>query len=368
MAGHINAQTGKTLKLGYTTGSCATAAAKAAFLTLTKGPCDEVAITLPDGSFLTIPVKTQQSGENSALGTGVKDSGDDADVTHGIEIIVKVTLTKEVGKIVVKGGQGVGVVTKPGLQIPVGQAAINPVPQQMIRDNLRPLLPKDKGIEVLITVPEGEKIAKKTFNARLGIEGGISIIGTSGRVRPMSDEAYMDAIFVELKQKKTMGIDRIVLVPGMHGENYATKYLDIVTEEVVHMGNYVGFTLNACQQLGFAEILLVGHIGKLVKLAGGIFNTLGRVADAKAEIVMAHLALLEAPTNLIKEIYKANTTDEMSDLLFQASYEKVFEPISIACKRKCLAAFQSDTNLNVVLYDMKLRKLADTRPKRGGIQ
>ncbi len=358
---YVRSETGKQLRMGFTTGSSATAATKAALLALLGTPCTTVTITLPDLSHIRIPIKDVYKDKDTATAVVVKDSGDDADVTHGIEIVASVSWTDQRGTLIIRGGEGVGVVTKQGLQIPVGEAAINPVPRQMMIDNALPFLPDDKGLCVVISVPQGAEVARKTFNERLGVIGGISIIGTSGRVRPMSDEAFMDAILVELKQKKALGIVDIVLVPGKHGELFAVNQLGLDASHVVHMGNYVGFCLNACASLHFKSILLVGHIGKLIKLAGGIFNTLGRLADAKAEIIMAHLALQGAPLHVIKGVYQANTTDEMSDFIAEMGYLSVFKPLSLACVQKCKAAVTEPIDVQVVLYDMKKRLLADTR-------
>lgn len=351
---------GQILKTGYTTGSCATAAAKAALLNTSK---PQIAITLPSQETLTIPILSlTDHGAKGVTAVVVKDAGDDYDVTHGIEIYVNVQLTEHAGVVDIRGGEGVGIVTKGGLQTPVGSWAINPTPLKMIRENLAPYLPEGKGVIVEITIPRGREIAKKTFNARLGIEGGISIIGTTGIVRPMSEEAFKDAIYIELKQKYTMGIRTVYLVPGMHGEKFAIKHFGISEKEIVQMSNYVGFSLNAAEKIGFTELILVGHIGKLIKLAGGIFNTHSKVADGKAHILAAHLALMSAPVHLIRTIYHLNTTDEVSDHLINTHYVHVFKHIAEEAKRKCIEHMSGLEHLEIIFYDMKGRLLADTSP------
>ena len=370
------------LRTGYTTGSCATAAAKAALLTLLaeeKIAIDEVTIHLPNGLVLEIPIEAvYKSSENSVTAVVIKDAGDDADATHGLEICAKVIINKS-GVIHITGGTGVGMVTKPGLQIPVGNYAINPVPLQMIKDNLAPLLLEGGGAEVTIEVPHGEATALKTFNPRLGVIGGISIIGTSGVVRPMSEDAFRDTIFTEMKQKKALEIDTLILVPGLHGEKYAINHINLSDEEatennssfekiradqVVHMGNFVGFSLQAAEKIGFQKIVIIGHIGKLIKLAGGIFNTHSKVADAKAEILISELALLGASKEVLETIGSANTTDEMSNFLAVTPYTEVFQRLSEKARKRCRQFIFESIEIEVILYDMSGRMLGDSRRRR----
>ena len=363
----------KLLRTGYTTGSSAVAAAKAALTTLLtekESQIEEIAITLPNGSKLQIPIEAIFKSDTASItAVVIKDAGDDADVTHGLEICAKVTLN-HTGKISIGGGVGVGKVTKPGLQIPVGAYAINPVPLKMIEDNLKPLLSDEMGVEVVIEVPHGEAAAAKTFNPRLGVIGGISIIGTSGIVRPMSEEAFKDTIYTEMKQKKALGVKTLVLVPGLHGEKFATENINLAdlnlvkTEQVVHMGNYVGFALQAADKLGFQNIVLIGHTGKLIKLAGGIFNTHSKVADAKVEIMVSELALLGAPLNILQDISLANTTDEMSNYLTHTPYLEVFQILAEKARKRCLQFIFEGIDIEVILYDMSSRLLGDSRRRQ----
>lgn len=369
------------LRTGYTTGSCATAAAKAALLMLLAEEeeeiaVDEVTIHIPNGLVLEIPIEAvYKSSENSVTAVVIKDAGDDADVTHGLEICARVILNDS-GVINITGGTGVGIVTKPGLQIPVGNYAINPVPLQMIKDNLSPLLLEGVGAEVTIEVPHGEATALKTFNPRLGVIGGISIIGTSGVVRPMSEDAFRDTIYTEMKQKKALGVDTLILVPGLHGEKYAIHHISlsnddtiepdsqfekIIASQVVHMGNFVGFSLQAAEKIGFQKIVIIGHIGKLIKLAGGIFNTHSKVADAKAEILISELALLGASKEVLETISSANTTDEMSNYLSITPYAEVFQRLSEKARTRCRQFIFESIEIEVILYDMSGRMLGDSR-------
>lgn len=369
----VLSESGDLLRTGYTTGACATAAAKHALKeclsTLPHFDTTSIEILSPDGALLKgIDAILLEKTEYYAKAKVIKDAGDDYDVTDGIEIFAEVTLIPASDLFVIEGGEGVGRVTKPGLQIPVGAYAINPKPLQMLESNLKPLLPNGMGLRVIISAPKGVLLAEKTFNPRLGIVGGISIIGTTGIVRPMSEDAFKRSIYVELQQKRALGNTSLILVPGKHGENFAVNQLGLEHATIVHMSNFVGFTLSAAEKLGFTDIKVIGHIGKLIKVAGGIFNTHSKVADARNEIVVAHLALLKAPFELIEKIYTANTTDEISDILFETTYASVFENIAKVAKTKMIGHLMNLKQIEVVYYDMKLRKLADTRSHEGDQQ
>lgn len=360
------------LRNGFTTGSCATAGAKAALYILNhpSSPQSETEIILPSGERLTIPLSQNKCIEKGVKGFAqvIKDAGDDPDITHGLAIEVTVELQNDPihsadEQIVIEGGVGVGKVTKAGLQVPKGHWAINPVPQQMIRENLKPLLKDNDYCKVMISIPEGARVAERTFNPRLGIEGGLSIIGTSGIVRPMSQEAYRATIDTVLRQNKVLGSSKIILVPGMHGERFAQEQMGLKDTPAVHMSNEVGYTIKRAQEQGFEQITLVGHVGKLVKLAGGIFNTHSRIADAKTEIIIAQLAKMRAPYELMDEIQACNTTDEMSERLWGGPYEKVFQYLAEEAKRRCLLYEPDLKNFELLMYDMSLRILGDTRGK-----
>lgn len=354
----INDQ-GLLLRSGFTTGTCATAAAKAATLALLgHSSLKEVSLYLPSGEAVTLPVHAIiKNPDHSFTAIVIKDAGDDADVTDGIEIHANASLTPQVGEIDIQAGKGIGKVTKPGLQVPVGQAAINPKPRQMIKDNLKDYV-STHGLKISLSVPQGELIAKKTYNARLGIIGGISIIGTTGIVRPMSEDAYKKTIYYEMNQKKKLGLSTLVLVPGKHGENYAVHQLGYSQETIVNMSNFVGFSLNTAVALGFHQIDVIGHIGKLIKLAGGIFQTHSQVADGKKEIIIAHLALEACPLEILKSVYEANTTDEIADLLFQTDYAWIFPKLSQIAQENMANYIHHEAKIHLEFYDMKLRNLS----------
>ena len=281
---------GKKLRLGYTTGSCAAAAAKAAAWMLLSGRRKEtIRLMTPKGLELTLAVQDISLSPESACCAIEKDSGDDPDITRGTLIYARVRKS-EGTDIVIDGGPGIGRVTKPGLDQPVGAAAINSVPRRMIRENVQEvctLLGYTGGLEVVISAPEGEALAKKTFNPRLGIEGGISILGTTGIVEPMSEQALVDTIRVELRQRRESGADFVLLAPGNYGADYIRDAMGIDPASAVMTSNFIGDALDICRELGFRGALLIGHIGKLVKLAGGMWNTHSRYGDCRMDILAA---------------------------------------------------------------------------------
>lgn len=297
-------------KSGFTTGSCAAGAAKAACLSIKDNwQGSEVDIPLPGGQRLNLLVKSCEKVDGNVSRVGInKDAGDDPDITHGLEIQASVRVLSNCGDVVIRGGQGVGVVTKKGLQVPVGESAINPVPRQMIHAAVREVFPKEE-VEVVIEVPKGEKIAHKTLNPRLGIVGGISILGTTGIVRPMSEEAFKTSILPELDQAIAYGHQAVILTPGHYGFRAATEQLRVPAEAIIQMSNFVGFLLEEAAFRKIERVVLFGHIGKLIKVAGGIFHTHTHVADARMEIFLAHAALAGVPVQRLKELAEFPTTE-----------------------------------------------------------
>ena len=282
---------GKRLRCGYTTGTCAALAAGAAARLLLTGHAPETAaLVTPKGWRVEVPVENPRSGPDWASCTVTKDGGDDMDVTHGLPIAAQVSFCEQPG-ITLSGGPGVGRVTRPGLDQPVGEWAINHVPREMIcravEDAAR-ALDFSGGLSVTISVPGGEEAAKKTFNPHLGVEGGISILGTSGIVEPMSLQALVDTMVLELRQKAPDSGGRLVLTPGNYGLDFLkTNPLAPASVPVVRCSNFIGEALDNARLEGFSQILLVGHLGKLVKVAGGVMNTHSRFADCRREIFCA---------------------------------------------------------------------------------
>ena len=309
---------GKRLRLGYTTGSCAAAAAKAAaWMLLTGRRKETITLDTPKGIRLELAVREITMRADSVSCAIEKDSGDDPDVTKGTLIFASVRRTDEPG-VHIDGGEGVGRVTKRGLDQPVGNAAINSVPRQMIRENVEEVMALTDfsgGLDVVISAPEGETLAKKTFNPRLGIVGGISILGTTGIVEPMSEAALVETIRVELRQRRAMGKEYALLTPGNYGSDFIRQNLDVDLNTAVQVSNFLGDALDICRALGFRGALLVGHVGKLVKTAGGMMNTHSKYGDCRMEILAAHAAAAGVDAEHIREILDCAACDDAVRIL-----------------------------------------------------
>ena len=316
---------GKKLRLGYTTGSCAAAAAKAAAWMLLSGKKkDKIKIKTPKGIELDLDVSNIEIKNSSVSCSVQKDSGDDPDITGGTHIFAEVSLADKTG-IEILGGKGIGTVTKRGLDQPIGSAAINSVPRQMICENLAEICRITdymSGLKVIISAPDGEELAKKTFNPRLGIKGGISILGTTGIVEPMSEQALIDTIRVELNQKKENGASYVLLTPGNYGMDYIKQNICSSTDAVVMTSNFIGDTLDICRESGFCGALLVGHIGKLVKIAGGMLNTHSKYGDCRMEIMASHAGAAGLNTKYMKEMMHCVTCDDAVRILKEHGYLK----------------------------------------------
>lgn len=316
---------GKRLRMGFTTGSCAAAAAKAAaWMLLTGKERGEISLTTPKGIELSLPVlDIRREGETVSCAIQ-KDSGDDPDVTGGAWIYAQVS-RRDDGEIVIDGGKGVGRVTKRGLDQPVGAAAINSVPRKMIRENVdqvRGLLDETCGLNVVISVPTGEELAKKTFNPRLGIVGGISILGTTGIVEPMSEQALVDTIRVELRQKRANGGVNVLLTPGNYGAEFIRGSLGIDPQTAVQTSNFIGDALDICKELGFHGALLIGHVGKLVKLGGGMMNTHSKYGDCRMEILASQAGAVGLSSRCVSQMLECVTCDDAIRLMREEDGEK----------------------------------------------
>ena len=326
---------GKKLRRGYTTGSCAAAAAKAAaIMLLEERALETVWLLTPAGTGLTLPLCEITRGENFVSCGVVKDSGDDPDVTNGITVYAKVEKTDAAGQIEIDGGEGIGRVTKPGLDQPVGNAAINSTPRRMIADELRSVCEDcgyTGGLSVTVSAPAGVEIAKKTFNPRLGIVGGISVLGTTGIVEPMSDEAVVETIRAELSVRAAAGHHTVLFTPGNYGTDFIRNTLGIDPAIAVTTSNFIGDAFRLAVEAGFGHALLIGHIGKLVKLAGGMFNTHSRWGDCRAEIFAAHAGKCGADAALVNAIMDSAMTDDMLRLLDEAGLR---EPVMASIMEK----------------------------------
>lgn len=386
---------GKKYRRGYTTGSCATAVAKAAvYMLLTGENIETVNIDTPKGIYLSIPIISSEIKKDFAICAVEKDGGDDIDATNGIKIFAKASFVyeDEIDKselnierisnnkkeifsfgeenFFVFAGEGIGIITKKGLSVEPGRPAINPVPQKMIKKEVESIingyknfknvltyekndsdLNRKKVIKITIFIPEGEEVSKKTFNPRLGIVGGISVIGTSGIVEPMSDEGWKKSLSIELNMKKELGMESIILVPGNHGESFISEKIG-ENNFTVRTSNFIGYMLMEAKRMGFKKVLLVGHIGKFIKLSAGIFNTHSKVADARSEILIANLALLGAETDLIKKINECLTTEEAVDIINEYGFDKVYDIICEKCRKRSEIYVNEDIEIGVYIFKM----------------
>ena len=338
----------KKMRTCYTTGSCAAAAAKAAVCMLLSGEViQQVRLMTPKGVELDLEVEQIQRRQHGVRCAVRKDSGDDPDVTNGIYVYAEVRKEPEPG-IYLDGGEGIGRITKKGLEQPVGAAAINRVPRQMILEAVKEQSIRygyQGGLSVIISAPEGKKLAAKTFNPRLGIENGISILGTSGIVEPMSEKALTDTIFLEMKMLKENGIDRCCVVPGNYGRDFLAEQLGVDTDQAVKCSNYIGETIDAAVNLEMRSLLLIGHIGKLIKVAAGVMNTHSRQADCRMEVLAAYAAAEGASAECVQAILSCITTTEALELLKEKGIlsgvmERVMERIDFHLRHRAGGSLQ----------------------------
>lgn len=368
----------KKLRCGITTGTCCAAAAKAAASLLLLGVRQEtVALQTPKGVLVQVPVEVIERQQQAVTCRVIKDSGDDPDVTNGTDLLVRVEQVAEQQsldglfcregdlRLYLDGGQGVGRVTKAGLEQEIGQPAINVVPRKMIFDGVAEvcrLAESRTPLLITVMVPRGEELAQRTFNPRLGILGGISILGTSGILEPMSEKAIVDTIETEIRQRSRLGEKRLLVAPGNYGRAYLEEYLHLDMEQSIKCSNYIGETLDLAAAYGMEKLLLVGNMGKLVKLAAGIMNTHSKTADARAEIVAVHTVLAGGTKEMAEQIMQCINTEEMLDLLtdwqlkdavMKGICEKIDEHISHRCG--------SSLTCGVMLFSEKYGYLGETK-------
>ena len=341
---------------GVTTGTVATACSLAALDAILESQdiaC--VKVETPKKTLDIIIDECKLLSPNKAQATAHKNPYNDPDVTVNLDIIATVELfdrTSEKSDIIITGGVGVGKITKPGLQIPVGEYAINPGPRKMIVKNLRDKIPDGKTAKVTISIPEGVEIARKTMNPKLGIVGGISVLGTTGIARSMSSDAYKNSIVTQIDVAIASGIEDLVFVPGNIGEKLAIKDLGIAKEQIIQTGNFVGFMFEEAEKRGVKKFTYFGHMGKLIKVAGGIFDTKHAVADGRREIMVTHAALCGADRKSLERLFDSKTTDDMMDILNDINLSvEVSNSIASAIHERCMQRF--DLDLNVILVDME---------------
>ena len=326
----------RELRGGYTTGACAAAGVKAALLLEAGQPADTVELTALDGTRLSIPVKKVERLPEGIRAEVVKDAGDDPDITNGVSVFTTVRHLEGARGLRFLGGEGIGKVTKPGLSIPVGEPAINPGPRQLIRNTVEEILGKHAGLEVTISIPAGKELARRTLNPILGVEGGISVIGTTGVLRPMSEEAFKNSLVPQIDVAKAAGFRSLVFVPGKIGERIALQY-GLPKDAIVQTSNFIGFMLEAAVKREIRSILLFGHIGKLSKVAAGVFYTHNRIADGRMEALAAYASAEGLPAEGVRRILDSVTTEDAMTVLEEYQLQRVYrilaERASLRAKR-----------------------------------
>lgn len=313
---------GKTMRTGITTGACAAAATKAAILVWAGNPATVVTVTSPQGRGIKVSIAESKKTVSGGYAAVIKDAGDDPDITHGATLTSSVEILPGTD-ILIKAGRGVGVVTKPGLSVSIGEPAINPGPRQMILTAVQDVLPEGYGAVVTVSIPEGESLAERTLNPALGIVGGLSIIGSTGIVEPMSEEAFKNSLAPQISIVQALGHERIIFVPGRIGQNIALKQ-GLPEELIVQTSNFIGYMLEAAVRYGMKQVLLLGHLGKIAKVAAGIFHTHNRMADARMETIAAYAAASGAKQQTVKELLACATTEAAIPIIRENGLSQVF--------------------------------------------
>lgn len=347
---------GQKLRCGYTTGSCAAAASGAAAEMLISGEISEFSeIMTPKGVPLKLEILDATISTDYAKCAIKKDSGDDPDITNGILVYAKVSRISDGVEIV--GGEGIGKVTKAGLDQPIGEAAINSVPRKMIAaavEKVAEMYDYHGGFRIEISVPNGEEIAKKTYNPRMGIEGGISIIGTSGIVEPMSNSALIDTIRLEERMRKAEGHNALLLTLGNYSENFIQKSMPFALEKSVKCSNFIGEAIDSALEYGFENILIIGHIGKLVKLGAGIMNTHSAQADGRMDVLVTCGVLAGAESEVLRNIPECATVDAALDILKEYGYmEKTLEILAKRVEYYLDAKVKNAVKIGAVMFSDK---------------
>ncbi|NDB32309.1 MAG: cobalt-precorrin-5B (C(1))-methyltransferase [Nitrososphaeria archaeon] len=348
-------KSGQKLRTGFTTGTCATAAAKAALVSIiTKKRIESIEVLLPKDKRITINVASCRFDNNTARCSVIKDGGDDPDVTHGAEIIADLQITDHSGQIEIDGGIGVGRVTKPGLGLQIGSAAINPTPKKMLIQNLteigKEILQKN-GIRIIVSVPKGAEIAPKTDNPRLGIMGGISILGTTGIVVPYSTASFAASIRQSLDVTIAMGDNTVVLTTGGRSEDYARKEISLPDHCFVQMGDFSGYTIQQCAKKSIKTAHVAGFVGKLTKIAMGIKQT--HVKSSKVDMdFLADLAKdCNANNKTIDEIKKANTARHVQEIIIENKIDGFFVALCKMAYDQMRMHSENKVELKVILFD-----------------
>lgn len=347
----------KKLRKGFTTGTAAAAASKAAVKLLTGCKVESITIETKEGE-IDILIHESKLNLNTAFCSVIKDGGDDIDITNGALICSEVSLNKS-QTINITGGKGVGIVTLAGLKVDVGKAAINPEPMKMIKAEVKKALPNGFGADIVISVIDGEIIAKKTFNPRLGIVGGISILGTTGIVTPMSEEAYKEALVLPVDILAAKKITKAIFIFGEYGKDYIAS-IGLNSHLCIITSNFIGYMLDYAYSKNFKDILIVGHIGKLVKVAGGIFQTHSKIADCRMEILTAYAGILGANKSILNDLINCVTTSTAVNIIDKNNLSQIYKIIADKVKFNSEQRLYNSVNVEAILFGDNNRMLAHT--------
>lgn len=357
----------QNLRTGFTTGTSATAASKAALLAImNQDIISKVDVKLPKDKTLTITINQCSFSNGKATCSVIKNAGDDPDVTHGAEIVSEVVITQNKGKIEIEGGKGVGIVTKPGLGLELNKSAINPVPKKMINENLQETAGKlfeRNGIKVIISVPKGEELAKKTDNPRLGIINGISILGTTGIVIPFSTASFAASIRQNLDVAIAAGNKEVVLTTGGRSEDFAKKIISLPDHCFVQMGDFSGYAIQQCAKKKIKKCHIVGFIGKLAKIAKGAKQTHVKGSKVDMKFLASLAAKCDAGEATLREIKTANTAREVSEIIQKNKIDGFFKTICLEVQDQMKNHSDKKFAVNVILFDFDGNVLARLEDK-----
>lgn len=342
----------KELRGGYTTGACMAAGVMACLLFRQGRPYERLTLIALDGTPLDIPVKDVHEVEGGLCAEIIKDAGDDPDITNGVSVFTTIRFLPPGSGLVFKGGQGIGRVTKPGLSVPVGEPSINPGPRKLVRSVLDSLLPGKDDLEVEVSIPAGVELAKRTLNPILGVEGGISVIGTTGVLRPMSEEGFKNSLLPQIDVAKAAGYETQIFVPGKIGENIAVA-TGLPEGAVVQTSNFIGFMLEGAAERKLKKVLLLGHIGKLAKVAAGVFYTHNRIGDARLETMAAYAAAEGLPPEGVKRVLGATTTEDAMVTIEEYGLTKVYDIIAARASARAERYVFGDLKIGTVLATLR---------------
>ena len=351
----LSDKSSKKLRTGFTTGTCATASSKAALLAvIEQKSVNDVDVLLPKRDKIKIKINSCVFSKSNAKCSVIKDGGDDPDVTHGAEIFVELSLTDDIGSVEIDGGIGVGRVTKPGLGLEIGTAAINPTPKKMILENVQEVgeqILKQNGIKIVISVPKGKELAVKTDNPRLGIMDGISILGTSGIVIPYSTASFAAAIRQQVDVVRSMNDDVVFLTTGGRSEDFARKIIELPDHSFIQMGDFSGYTISQCAKKGIVKAYVAGFIGKFAKMATGVKQTHVKGSKVNMDFLADLAKKCEADEKIIQEIKKANTARNVQEIVQKSNLDGFFEQVCIEVSNQMKNHSENNVPIEVILFD-----------------